>query len=57
VLFPEAQIRIWLHTQPADMRKSYNGLCAWVKQQLQDNPLSGRLFMFINRKRIRMKAL
>lgn len=57
MLFPEAQVRIWLYTQPADMRKSYNGLCALVKQQLQDDPLSGQLFVFINRKRTQMKVL
>ncbi len=57
MLFPEAQVRIWLYTQPADMRKSYNGLSALVKQKLQEDPLSGQLFVFINRKRTQMKVL
>lgn len=57
MLFPESQVRIWLYTQPADMRKSYNGLSALVKQKLQEEPLSGQLFVFINRKRTQMKVL
>jgi len=57
MLFPEGQMRIWLYTQPTDMRKSYNGLSALVKQQLTEDPLSGQLFVFINRKRTQMKIL
>ncbi len=57
MLFPESQVRIWLYTQPADMRKSYNGLSALVKQKLQEDPLNGQLFVFINRKRTQMKVL
>ena len=50
MFFPESQVRIWLYTQPTDMRKSYNGLSALVKNQLKDNPLSGELFVFVNRR-------
>jgi transposase len=49
--------RIWLCTSPTDMRCSYNGLSALVKHRLQQNPLSGDLFVFINRKRTQMKVL
>ena len=57
MLFSEPQVRIWLCTQPTDMRKSYNGLSALVKHKLQDNPLSGELFVFVNRRRNQMKIL
>lgn len=57
MLFPEAQLRIWLYCQPCDMRKSYNGLSALVKNQLSEDPLSGQLFVFINRIRTQMKVL
>jgi len=57
MLFPESQVRIWLYAQPTDMRKSYNGLSALVKQTLQEDPLSGQLFVFINRKQTQMKVL
>ncbi len=57
MFFPEAQVRVWLYTQPTDMRKSYDGLSALVKHTLQEDPTSGHLFVFINRKRTQMKVL
>lgn len=57
MFFPEAGLKIWLYSQPTDMRKSYNGLSALVKNQLQENPLSGQLFVFINRRRTQLKVL
>lgn len=57
MFFPESQVRIWLCTIPTDMRKSYNGLSALVKNKLQGNPLSGELFVFVNRRQNQMKVL
>ena len=57
MFFPESQVRIWLCTIPTDMRKSYNGLSALVKKALQDNPLSGEMFVFVNRRQNQMKVL
>jgi len=57
MFFPEAQVRVWLYTQPTDMRKSYDGLSALVKNTLHEDPASGHLFVFINRKRTQMKVL
>ena len=57
MFFPESQARIWLCTTPTDMRKSYNGLSALVKNALQDNPLSGEMFVFVNRRQNQMKIL
>ena len=57
MFFPESNLRIWLYSQPTDMRKSYTGLSALVKNQLEENPLSGQLFVFINRRRTQLKIL
>jgi transposase len=57
VFFPEAHVRVWLYTRPTDMRKSYDGLSALVKHVLCEDPTSGHLFTFINRKRTQMKVL
>jgi transposase len=54
---PGSQARIWLCTQPTDMRKSFNGLSAQVKNQLGHNPLSGQYFVFVNRRKNKMKVL
>jgi transposase len=57
VFFPEAQVRVWLYSRATDMRKSYDGLAALVRNALQEDPTSGHLFVFINRKRTQMKVL
>jgi len=57
MFFPEGQVKVWLCTVPTDMRKSYNGLSALAKHQLQEDPLSGQLFVFINRRRTQIKVL
>ena len=50
-------IRIFLHAQPTDMRKSFDGLCGLVRGVLQADPLDGSLFLFVNRRGDRIKAL
>ena len=57
MFFPEANVRVWLCTQPTDMRRSFNGLSAMVKSTLNDNPLSGHLYVFVNRKKNMIKVL
>jgi len=54
---PATQSSIWLCTEPTDMRRSFNGLSALVKNQLGHNPLSGQYFVFINRRKTQMKIL
>jgi transposase len=54
--FPPA-VRIWLCTTPADMRKSFDGLADLVRQHLHNDPLSGHLFVFRNRRSDRLKLL
>jgi transposase len=57
MFFPGDEVRVWLYAQPTDMRKSFDGLSAMVKNQLQEDPLSGQLFVFINRRQTQMKVL
>lgn len=54
---PEGSVRVWLCTEPTDMRKGFDGLSATVKNRLDDDPLSGHLFCFINRRRTQIKIL
>jgi len=37
--------------QPTDMRRSFDGLSAVVRQHLGEDPSSGQWFAFINRRR------
>ena len=49
--------KIFLYIKPVDMRKSFDGLCGVVQEQLSLDVRSGYLFLFINRRGDRMKAL
>jgi transposase len=50
-------VRIYLATQPADLRKSFDGLAALVRDGLRRDPLSGDLFVFRNKAADRIKLL
>lgn len=49
--------RIFIATGHADMRKSMDGLSVLVQEVLQQNPLSGHLFVFTNRRGDKLKIL
>lgn len=57
MFFPEGQVRVHLYGRPTDMRKSFDGLYALTRQEIGQDPLSGRLFVFINRRATQMKVL
>jgi transposase len=50
-------VRIYLCTEPADMRRSFDGLALLVQQFLGADPLSGHLFVFRNKPGDRLKLL
>jgi transposase len=52
-----AAVRVFLCTKPTDMRKSFDGLFGMVREFLGQDPLSGHLFLFLNRRRDRAKIL
>ena len=54
---PSATVRVFVATQPADMRRSFDGLAALAQDFLHQNLLSGHLFVFRNRRGDRAKLL
>jgi hypothetical protein len=50
-------VDIYLCVEPTDMRKSFDGLWAVAVEYLGRDPLAGGLFVFINKRRDRMKLL
>ena len=50
-------LRIFLAAEPADMRKGFDGLSQLVREVIAQDPLSGHLFVFRNRRRDRIKIL
>jgi transposase len=52
-----SQLRFYLYALPTDMRNSFDGLCGIVTNALMGNPTNGDVYMFINRRRDRIKLL
>ena len=51
------QLRIFLCTQPADMRKNFHGLSGLVRKSMMLDPFSGHLYVFRNQRGDRLKVL
>jgi len=52
-----ANVRIYLCALPTDMRKSFDGLCGLVQTVFGRDVIDGHLFLFLNRRRDRIKLL
>jgi transposase len=52
-----AQLKVFVATAPHDLRQSFNGLWTAAQQHLGEDPKSGALFVFTNRRRSRLKIL
>lgn len=50
-------VRVYVATEPGNMRRSFDGLMAQVRSVLALDPLSGHIFAFINRRRNQVKLL
>ncbi len=54
---PSTGAKIFVHTEVTDMRKGFSGLSAIIREAFKADPTDGSLFVFINRRRDRMKLL
>ena len=52
-----SSVRIFVCLQPADMRRSFDGLASMVWRVLGSDPQSGHLFVFRNKRGDRLKIL
>jgi len=52
-----ASVRIFICLEVTDMRRGFDGLAAMVSGVLGEDPLSGHLFVFRNRRQDRVKIL
>lgn len=57
MLSPGPATRVFLASGVTDMRKSFDGLYALVRERMGSDPLSGHLFVFCNGRRDRIKIL
>lgn len=56
LLLPQS-VKIFFATFPTDMRKSHDGLCALVKEQLGADVFDGHLYVFVSKRGDRVKIL
>ena len=52
-----AAVRVFLCTRPSVLRKGFVGLSGLVQEGFSQDVLSGHLFLFLNRRRDRIKIL
>jgi transposase len=57
VLTLPASVRIYVAAEPVDLRRGFDGLAAATRSLIHQDPLNGHLFVFLNRRRNRIKLL
>jgi transposase len=57
-VFLRGEVRkILAYREPVDMRKSFDGLVALVQEALREDPLSGTVYVFLNRRGTHVKGV
>jgi transposase len=56
MLLPRA-VKVYVATAPCNLRKSFDGLSNEVREVLAKDPLSGHVFVFLNRRKSQVKLL
>jgi transposase len=56
ILLPRA-VRVYFAIQPVNLRRSFDGLSNEVRSVLRHDPLTGHVFVFLNRRKTQVKLL
>lgn len=57
MMFLPRAVRVYFAVAPANLRKSFEGLSNEVRGVLRSDPLSGHVFVFVNKRRTQVKLL
>ena len=57
MIFLPRSVKVYVATQPVSLRKSFDGLSNEAREVLRLNPLSGHIFVFVNRRKNQVKLL
>lgn len=52
-----SSVRIYVAAEPVDLRRGFDGLAAATRSVIGADPMSGHVFVFVNRRRNRIKLL
>jgi transposase len=56
-MFLPRAVRVYVASAPCNLRKSFEGLSNEVRSVLAKDPLSGHVFVFVNRRRNQVKLI
>jgi transposase len=56
-MFLPRAVRVYVASEPVSLRKSFEGLSNAVREVLSNDPLSGHVFLFLNRRKNQVKLL
>lgn len=56
IVVPRA-VRVYFAIQPVNLRKSFDGLSNEIRHTLERDPLSGHVFVFLNRRKTQVKLI
>ena len=56
LIVPENK-KVFVYTEPFDMRKSINGIIVTLLERFDQNPQTGDFYLFVNRQRNKIKCL
>jgi transposase len=57
VIFLPRAVHVYFATEPVSLRRSFDGLSNEVRAVLRHDPLSGHVFVFLNRRKNQVKLL
>ena len=57
MLMLPASVRIYVAAEAVDLRRGFDGLAATTRSVIRQDPLNGHLFVFLNRRKNRVKLL
>jgi transposase len=57
VIFVPRSLKVFVATQPVNLRKSFDGLSNEAREMLHKDPLTGHILVFINRRKNQVKLL
>ena len=57
MLMLPCSVRIYIAAEPVDLRRGFDGLAAATRSLIRQDPLNRHLFVFLNRRKNRIKLL
>ena len=56
-MFMMPEMKVYLASEPTDMRKSYDGLARLIKDEIGKDVFKGELFVFMSKRKDRVKMI